>query len=175
MLTVGALMCSGCGFFAKEKTVQPALPRDRVIMVVQPERLAQGGKLLITPFVAGVGVTASDDLDRVALRIVKGMIDGLMENQVPFEILVAQNAATAELNLEGRITQKKQPSRLRRWIGGRKVLIVEGQMTDVRTGRPVLRFSHQLKAAPGESFEDLGIRLGHELGQRIARQMTTKM
>jgi len=155
---------------------RPAKPATKILTslqneVIQQDRLKQGGPLLIVPFYAGVNVAATDELNEMALRIVKGTVDTLQQAPSPFVILTAETAGQAELELTGKITQQNETGGLKKWIGKRKkILSAAGKIVDVRTGDVILKFSRSREGKAGQSFDDLGYQLGREIGQYILAQ-----
>ena len=123
---------------------------------------------MIVPFSAGPGVTASDELDRIALRIVQGMADGLQEAGAPFEVLSAADAASAELIIQGRIVRWTAAERSGSWFfkKRRQSISVEGKIMDRTSGEPLLFFVFE-KSASGMAQEDLAVVAGRDLASGI--------
>ena len=171
---------SGCAHGAAGPKAAPAAraevaSQNRCEIVNRP-RLYKGGALLIVPFSPGVDVAATDDVERISLRIVKGAAELLQEKAPRLEVLLAQNAERAELVLRGRVTKLEDPVGLRnKWFSHRqKSLEVKGEMLDSRTNETVLTFSVQLAAtAQSESFDDLGQRIGRQIAERIAGELNS--
>lgn len=142
--------------------------------IVDAQRLQQGQNLAIIPFKAGVGVEANEELDRVALMIVKGISDVFTDNRGGkddyFNILTAENSQKADLIIRGHITAIRRLSRVSRWalMKKEKSLDVDGKMTDARTGETVLIFADRAKTKKKtEDYKQLGYRIGKKIGRFI--------
>ncbi len=136
--------------------------------ILDGQRVRAGGKLLIVPFTAGVGVAADVMLDKIALMIVKGIADVLKDEASLFEVLVSENAQEADFVIRGHVTEMSNASRLRRWIPGNKKisLSVEGRMSDAGSRETLLVFTHGIKApSDQEDYQQLGYRIGKDIGQ----------
>ncbi len=136
--------------------------------VLDAQRVRAGGKLLIVPFTAGVGVEADVLLDKIALMIVKGMTEVLKDKAARFEVLVSENAQEADFVIRGHVTEMNKASRIRRWIpGNREIsLEIEGEMTDAGNRETLLVFTHGIKArSDQEDYQQLGYRIGKDIGQ----------
>lgn len=136
--------------------------------VLDAQRVRAGGKLLIVPFTAGVGVEADVLLDKIALMIVKGMAEVLKDEASRFEVLVSENAQEADFVIRGHVTEMNKASRIRRWIpGNREISLgIEGQMTDAGNRETLLVFTHGIKArSDQEDYQQLGYRIGKDIGR----------
>ena len=167
-----SLVCSGC--LLNHVKHPPASIKNQLSnfhKILKPDLLHRGGALLIVPFSAGVGVAADDDLNKDALMIIRGMSRSLEKGNSPFKILDAHNADTAELVIQGRITQKNQIKNfLCRWMPGpREILLgVSGQMIDQKTGETIMLFTHQGKSDLKNLDErKLAEKIGQDIGELI--------
>lgn len=171
VIFVCAISLYGCGFLFKKKTVKA--PTNFFVQsgrIVQEGRLAEGGKLLIMPFTAGEGVAATEQLDRIALIVVKEISEIIMEKEVPLEILMAHNADDAEMTISGHIVKMDTTKGFKKWVLGKrkKLFGVEGKMIDLKTNKVILYFSHKRETKEKkESFEDLGLMIGQDIGRFI--------
>jgi len=139
--------------------------------IVQLELLHEGGKVLAVPFKAGVNVEATDNLDIVALRIVKGISDAIEQTGVPIEILTSANSDEAKFILQGHIVEMKTSGNMKKFLlrGKDIVLGVEGQMVDKKTKKVVLYFKDRIKAKlRDKSYRVLGQEIGYGIGQFIS-------
>ncbi len=171
-------LAAGCGWFSgKPKAVaslsgSPQTPAPVTFVrdgkVVDAQSLKEGGKIVIIPFQAGDGVEATDQLDKAALMLVKGIADLLEKEGAPFKVLTDENAADADFIIKGHITKISKPSLARRWLFGnsRISLEVEGRMVEARSGRSILVFAHGQRARVREKDHK---QLGYLLGEDIAR------
>ena len=176
ILFVSLIFLPGCGWLnSKQAVVPPDVQFLKVGKVIDAKRLRQGGKLLIVSFSAGAGVEATDQLDRVALMIVKGLADILKENSSPFEILDSNNAREAEIVMSGHVTafSAKADSNLL-FLNGMKIycLAVEGKIIDPASGEKILIFSDSKESRQkDEEAKDLGYRMGRDIGSFILSSM----
>jgi hypothetical protein len=142
--------------------------------VVDLERLKQGGKVVVLPFKAGVGVEANKELDKIALMIIKGVSEILEREVGKITVVFDEEAEDADLIIKGHVTEKRLPGKLRKWVLLNKniVLAVDGKMIDRNTGQTVLVFSdkHQINLKEG-NFLQLGYTIGQNIGQYIVQAL----
>ncbi len=171
-ITVVFLLCAfGCSHIGFQKSVDVSPPSliDHG-QILQKFRLAKGGNLLIVPFDAGDGIAATEELDRISLMIVRGMASVLQNRHSRFKVLVADNAASAQMVIEGYVVKMTAPGRFQKWMPGvqKKSLAVEGKLIEMDKGRVVVRFSHHREATePDQSFEQIGLSIGEDIGRFI--------
>lgn len=138
--------------------------------VVDRARLQQSQNVLILPFLAGVDVEATDDLDKIALMIIKGIKDAFDSDQTGkhdhFHILTAENQDPAELILKGRFTDVTGPSTLKKWLplNGRWTLGVSGKLMDAKSGEVLVIFTD--KEVTNDKNDDV-MKLGYQIGINI--------
>jgi len=169
---------SGCSFFQK-KELDVAAEEVAYVnsgKVIEQAVLKKGGKLLIVPFSAGVNVAATNEMDKVALGIVKGIYDVVGGGKSSFEILNVDNASEAEVVIKGHITQMVAPKKgFTKWFKmgkKKKVLAAEGKMIAKDTGQIVLVFSHSRETKiKDQSLVDLGVLLGQDIGKFILSEI----
>ncbi len=155
-----SLVGSGCSSHNLKKTNFNAQVNPlKEARVFQKDKLARGGNLLVVPFTAGVGVEASDDLDHVALQVVKGIADALQDKGTSFKILVGENAETADFVIRGRIIQMDKKSKTASFG-------LEGSVLGVSDDEILAKFSQNQKSKnKADTFELMGYRTGIEIGQ----------
>lgn len=167
----------GCGFSKRQGIVRPG-GDERIIFgkIVMESRLQQGGNLLIVPFKAGTGVEASDELDKAALMIVKGITEKLKEDETLLKIVSAEHAETADLEIKGHITQFERPRGMKKWLPKQDSLrlSLEGQLIDLKNGGPVALFSHHaiLKLKQDENkaaIYQIGSGIGRFIQEHVKR------
>ncbi|OGX36388.1 MAG: hypothetical protein A3C36_02130 [Omnitrophica WOR_2 bacterium RIFCSPHIGHO2_02_FULL_52_10] len=140
--------------------------------VVNRARLQQRQNVLIFPFHAGVGVEATDNLDKIALMIIKGITDTFDSDQTGkhdhFHILTAESQEPAELILKGRFTEVAGPSTLKKWLPltGRWSLGVSGKLMDAKSGEVLVIFTD--KEATDDKNDDT-MKLGYQIGINIGQ------
>ena len=71
--------------------------------VINAQALKSGKKVAVIPFTPGVGVEANEELDKIALMVVKGISEAFEEKQSQFTVLTAENAEIAELIVTGHV------------------------------------------------------------------------
>lgn len=158
---------------SNESEEQPLEPNKFVEKgrIISTEALQKGKNIAIIPFTAGVGVEANNDLDKVALMIIKGISDAFADDHSGkhdhFDILTAESSETADLIVQGHISSLKSPSKVKKWvlINGQKTLGVDGKIVDARTGESVLIFEDtQETGIKKETHDQLGYRIGKNIG-----------
>jgi len=169
-LTIGlfaAALC-GCGAAARRNLkADAAKVEGRILNRV---RLAQGGNFLIVPFSAGENVFATEELQSIALRIVRGINEEL-QVKPQLVLLVADSDSVPDLVMKGRVTRMLEAKRFPSFFAPQflRVLAVEGEIMDKKTGEPLARFSHSVQNDfPQESFGTMAGRLGRDIGRFIA-------
>ncbi|HQP10882.1 MAG TPA: hypothetical protein PKV41_05810, partial [Candidatus Omnitrophota bacterium] len=172
-LTVG---CSQLPLFGRPVSVMNDKERAPEIAagvrkgsVMDAQALKDGKNIAVIPFTAGVGITADNALDKIALMIVKGLSDAIADGggEREFLVLTAENIQEADFVVQGRIDSMKVPSRMRRWVllEGRKSLGVSGKMINAKTGEAVLVFNDDIQTVEkSESHNELGYRIGKNIG-----------
>lgn len=142
--------------------------------IINAQRLQQGQNIVIIPFKAGVGVEATEELDKAALMLVKGISDAFGNDprgeQNKFNILTAESVKEAEFIIQGHITDQRGSPKIKKWVllKGTKTLGVEGKMTDAQTGETIAIFSDHAKTSMRkEDYKQLGYRIGKNIGQFI--------
>ena len=136
--------------------------------IVDSKRVKEGGKLYIAPFKAGANVEADDQLDKISLMIVKGILDTLKNEGKSFEILSPDDASKADLTIEGHVTNIADPSTMRRYVlhNHQKILSVEGKMIDLSNGKTIAIFTDTQKTAQkGEDHKYLGLLVGQDIAR----------
>ena len=138
-------------------------------------RLSQGTKLLIVPFTAGSAVEATEELDKIALMMVKGIAETVAESGKSVEIVDGEQANKVDFILRGHVTEIEETGGgLSRWWGKpqQKILGVEVALVDYKTNRVVAHFVQQKESAqPNVNYRTLGLELGREIGQSLVSKM----
>jgi len=142
--------------------------------IVNAQKLQQGRNIAIIPFTAGEAAESTQELDRVALMIVKGVVDAFADDHsgkhAHFNILTSENSKDADLIVKGHITAMGGPSKLKRWmpISNKRKLSVEGKITDVQSGEVVVTFTdHAETKVETDDYKQLGYDLGKNIGRFI--------
>lgn len=127
---------------------------------------------MVAPFSAGEDVAAGDDLDRVSLRIVKGIADVLGEQARPFQLLVDKDAQNAHVVIKGRVTAMTKVKKVKGLPGKPRFfsLAVEGSLLDVETDEVIAKFFKDTRSSNrDDSFEAMGYRIGVEIGRFLLK------
>ena len=186
------LSIMGCGhmnipFFGKpadQSKVIEASGRDQSIpistefvdegRIVNVQKLQQGRNIAIIPFTAGQWAESTDELNRVALMIIKGIVDAFADDQTGkhahFNILTAENSSEADLIVKGHITVMGGSSKLKRWalLSNKIKLSVKGKITDIQSGEAVVIFEDHAQAGAKEGdYKQLGYDIGKDIGRFI--------
>lgn len=142
--------------------------------IVNAEKLKQGRNIAIIPFTAGQSAESTDELDRVALMIIKGVADAFADDKTGkhahFNILTAERSSEADLMVKGHITTMGKSSRLKRWLllSNKIKLSVEGKITDIQSGETIVIFTDHTRAGAGEDdYKQLGYDIGKNIGRFI--------
>jgi len=142
--------------------------------IVNAQKLKQGKNIAIIPFTAGVGAVSTDDLDRTALMIVKGVSDAFADDKTGkhahFNLLTAENAKDADLVVKGHIVVMSEPSKFKKWtpLSNKRKLSVEGKITDIQSGETIVIFTdHEQAKAKDDGFKQLGYDIGKNIGRFI--------
>ncbi len=167
---------SSCGWWIFGKTEEPAAVREAPPPIIrhQPQisgrivdrqRLQQGGKLVIVPFTAGSDVPAGEETDRLALRLIEGMAEGLQEQDL-FQLVFDREAERADLLIKGRIAEHRAPGLISRWLLRKKgkYLTISGQMLDPEDRELIMTF-HYRRKSKDKNFEALAAEMGRDLAR----------
>jgi hypothetical protein len=134
----------------------------------------QQQNLSIYPFRAGVGVEATDAMEKVAWMIVKGIADTMSIDrsgkQAPFNILTAESTDPADFVLRGHVTDLTEPFSLKQWLplARKRSLSVAGKLMDANTGEVVIIFTEkETSNDKNDDFMKLGYDIGVNIGQFI--------
>ena len=167
-----AVVFFGCSHIPKKTTV-PSSPDDGVVgRVLDSASLRQGGKILIIPFTAGEGVAATDDLDKISLRLVRGLSVAL-EGQQKFVVLSGDKAQDADFVIKGRIVRVKEKKGMPQFLKARtamRYLSVEGEVVARKGSQTLAYFSNEAKNRDqSEKLEIMAERLGTNIGEFILK------
>ncbi|MBF0523345.1 MAG: hypothetical protein HQL24_09875 [Candidatus Omnitrophica bacterium] len=152
---------------APQKTEDADAPL-KVQRIVEADLLKDGENILIAPFTAGEDVRATEEMDKDALMLVRGVYDELQEKKSWFKIITAETVEKSDFLIEGHITKISEPSWFARFIlrKKKKTFGVEGKMTDLNTGRIIFSFEDEVSSGKkGTTYLDLS----HLIGVRLAR------
>ena len=168
-LVVFSLVLSGCFSSVPVKSSSSASSSRATGTVIKEAEFKKGGTLVILPFKAGVGAVANPQLDRVALMIVKGMIDYLAEQKTPFTVLSTEDQGRPQLVIEGYVNDFSQSGKMSRMIHGKKTtLSVSGQMVVSGTHDRLFVFQHRRSMTdPKRDGLDVAYQTGQDLGRFI--------
>ena len=140
--------------------------------IVNRARLQQRQNVIIIPFHAGVNVEATDDLDRIALMMIKGITDTFGADQTGkhdhFHILTADSQEPDNLVLKGYFTDLSGPSTLKRLLPltNKQSLGVSGELMDAKSGEVLVIFTD---AVTTDDKNDDTMKLGYQIGINIGR------
>lgn len=146
--------------------------------MISPERLKDGGKILLVPFRAGKNVFVSDDLDKIAFRMMQGVSTALKDNKPFFDILINLDESQPDFLIDGYFTVKKESSDfMAKWFFKKKkyVLGVEGKLMDTDTREVIAIFKETMtSSSPDEDFVFLGFRIGQNIGDFIRTSLNSE-
>lgn len=140
--------------------------------MIAPDKLTGGGKVLLVPFRAGEQVIASQELDKIAFRMIQGIAIPLRDNRPYFEIVInSEEGSDPDFMIDGYFTRKRESADiLSRWFFLRKkrILSVEGKVMDARTGEVIATFEDKVVSDSAEKdFLQLGFDVGRNIGEFI--------
>lgn len=169
MIFALALLTAGCFFKRTPEHLVVEKPSYRYTnsgTVHDIAALQKGGRILVVPFTAGAGVAADQELDRIALNIIKGLADTVNGNASDFQVITAENAGSADFLIRGHVTEKGEPGKLRRMMMGKKISLgIQAGMLDSQNEKELAAFSYQRQANRDQkSFENLGYEIGRDIG-----------
>ena len=174
MLIILCSVFAGCALFLKNEKNTKRNELEEIRKVTDMARLQKGGSLLIIPFRAGPGVVATEELDRISLMFVKGVIEILEKNSSPFKILNASNADTADLVMKGHVVRFAELGKKRSWIPIARSLDLsfEGKIIERETGRVVFYFARRRTSPPKfGDYKSMAYDMGKEIGQFLLDQI----
>lgn len=136
---------------------------------------------MLKPFNAGANIEATEELDQIGLRIIRGVLDvheglwpvGEEKNDYDpkrFDVGLEEEEKKSDFILKGRITEVYETPGWRRWffMRGKKSLAVEGQLMDRKTNTAVLVFKDEMTTIEREkTHKDIGQDIGRKIGQLI--------
>ncbi|MCA9401837.1 MAG: hypothetical protein KC713_09430 [Candidatus Omnitrophica bacterium] len=138
--------------------------------VINADIFQRAEKIAVVPFNPGPGIPANEELDRISLMIVKGVAETINQQSSGLEVLVDENVGSAELILEGHITEVTKASLFKKMTlrSQERGVSVKGRLIDRKTGEPILVFTDTKEALEDkELLEDIGERIGRSIGQFI--------
>lgn len=169
---------SGCAFFAHgDKAVANGNANAGAMKIIDASRLKEGGNLLVMPFRAGAGVLADEQLDRVSLMIVKGLVEALQQGNFPFRILSGETASEADLVIKGHIIELSVSKKFSVLGSGNKTLTlsIDGKMVEEKTGQSLVHFTKkEMATQKTEDFMALAYTLGREMGKLVLSGLPPK-
>jgi len=165
------VICCGCFSSIPQRTshATPSLV-SATGQVIKESEFKKGGTLVILPFKAGENAVASPQLDRVALMIVKGMVDYLSGEKTPFTVLTTQDQGSPDLIIDGYINDFTEPGKMQRWVMRDKkaVLAIDGYMEVSGNKERILVFQHKRSMTdPKKDGLDLAYQTGQDLGRFV--------
>lgn len=171
ILCVGVF--AGCFAHAPAKDTSKSKPAIAVNgNVLSHERLKQGGKVGLALFKAGPQAESNEQLDRLAIVLLKGMRDRL--ETAESRLIITNNAEEADFIISGYIEEFTQPGKFQRVVMRKKKsnFAVSGEMWSRGSGQKVLVFS-SLCTFTGKNpnvqgaVYDMGLSIGDFLIQNV--------
>ena len=173
VLILGLSFFYGCSLLGgKPKVVSTKVEAIQSAKIIDLKQYQKGGKLVIVPFSAGAGVEASKDSDRIALKIVQGMVEVLHEQSSQFTVVLGEAAHETDLVLRGYITGLQNPRLKDKFLlrGPKRMLMIRGKMTDRQTGEAIWVFTGKKESLqPEDDFLHLGYLIGRDIGQYLTQ------
>ena len=166
------LLLSGCSVIPRVERPDQKQPLPQSVpqtVVISGERLREGGKVFVKPFIPGEHVVSDDAFDRISMHVLKGFLTALQQAPEVYTLLGSEQAEESELLVEGRILEKKT-KRVFEKLWRRKtvyVLKVEGTILDRSHNKVVMYFTHELSHGDGEGFDRLAEDVGQDIGHSV--------
>jgi len=158
----------GCGLFSRQ--VSQGVPQTVRGQVISAALIPPGANVLIVPFSPGPMVVASDEIEHISLRLVKGMSEEI-ENSSDLKVLAGSRAQEAQVVIKGRI--KRICAKKYFWFFGQEraaSLMVEGEAISRPGGQPIAHFTATIsRQDKGGNFEALAEQLGRDIGTFFAQ------
>jgi len=170
-----AMSLLGCWTTAKHVRKPKPVPSTTALgtgtqgNILNKARLKAGGKVLIVPFSAGERVAETDETEKIAFRLLRGMSEALKDQKV-LVLVPGDEAASADFVIRGRIVRLKEKDEFVKFFSRKKVryLAVEGEMTSRDNDEPMAYFSHSAKnQSANENFGEVAEKLGRDIGRFI--------
>lgn len=134
--------------------------------VINAALLTSGKNVLIVPFSPGPMVAASDEVEHIALRLVKGMSEEIKDGG-DLNVLAGDQAQDAQIVIKGRIKRMRTKKSFR-FFGRERTasLAVEGEAISRPGGQPIAHFTGTiLPQDKKDTFETLAEQLGRDIGK----------
>lgn len=166
-----AVSFSACSWFSHAKNVVTTPNSSESIeksKVVNASRLKEGGKVAMLAFKAGVGVEATEQLDKTSLEVVKGFSDFLAEHSSPLRFVGADAAEETTFVLSGNFSSIDVVSSLWPWAQTKITisLTIDGKLQDATTKETIAVFNFKRKFFGKKAdLYQLGYLLGQDIGQ----------
>lgn len=177
LFVVFLIVDQGCAFFMKDKRdfladfkKEQVSGQMQFFKMKEQDLFKNGEKLLIVPFVAGQSVAENNALHKTSLMMIRGVYDAFTDDKARFKLMTQETMAESDFIVEGHVVEWFEPSWFSRIFlrNKKKILRVEGKMTDLDSGKMVFVFEDQIGSLRKEvSYEDLGYILGVRLAKTI--------
>lgn len=173
------LVLCGCAAHGPRKVVEPkASPvlNQRIDItgnIVLQDKLNKGGRIAFTDLKAGPLAIADEQTDRVALKIIQGVTDVIVNSNVG--ITITNDPHEANLVFEGYIEEFSVPSKFSKMflLKQRSRVSISGEVYDRSTGMRVLSFaSSKTFNNSKENPMQAGLSIGNAIGQFICSHVT---
>lgn len=122
---------------------------------------------MIEPFAAGENVSATEELDKLALKMIQGINEIFAnQNSSPYEVVGSDQAQNADFLMRGHFTSMSRPGDIKKLFFQQRqnLLAVEGEIVDIKSGEGIARFQHQRRNLEPDNFYDLALALGEDIG-----------
>ncbi|HQO58352.1 MAG TPA: hypothetical protein PLT76_06480 [Candidatus Omnitrophota bacterium] len=166
------LAVSGCSLLPGRTGSGPEQLRPQMVprtVVISEERLREGGKVFVNPFVPGEQVAFDEAFDRISLHVVKGVLTVLQQAPGLYTLLGSDQADQAELLVHGRVVEKRR-QRVFEKLWKRKtvyILKVEGSIVTRDNDQTIMYFTHELRSDDVDGFGALAEDVGRDVGRSV--------
>ncbi len=165
------IFVGGCSFFrASAKNDPKVIPLKYSGKILEPEKLARGGKIVVLSFQAGEDVESTPELENLVLVIIKSVSDSLNDGTSRFEIIPGSDAQTADFTMQGHILKFKKSGVFNKVVLRNKEisLAVKVKILDASSQKTVLIFEDDERSMQkNETEKDLAVRIGQDLAKFI--------
>ncbi|MBF0619958.1 MAG: hypothetical protein HQL19_07315 [Candidatus Omnitrophica bacterium] len=163
-----SLISTGCLWFSGQRP-SVAMPAASV-EILRPDLLLKSQTFFFEPFSAGDKAEASLQLDRMALFMVKGVSDALLEGASPLRLVAAEKSAEADLVLRGHIEEFSVAGGWKKVFFQKEqaVLVVRGELVSRATGDVVaVIYGRKKWRTDGHDTDQTAYQAGQDIGRKL--------
>lgn len=159
---------------APESSVAAAPGESEAIQayVTNPDRLRQGGNVLITRFLPGENAAANGEFDEVMAMIRQGLADSFDAFGGHFQVIGPLEEGQADLVIRGVVRRLSKDGRLTRWVRLRNhgYISADIELLAADSEEKIVAFTHaQIVDLDEGAMKDLGYKMGVDIARFMGR------